>query len=99
MKVKFRQSVPTMAYFVNDVAELDSEVCAPWIESGHMLIIPETEGDSNNLPDDLPSRTILFNEGFTTIEDIVKIRESLETIKGITKASAAKIKKYIDSIQ
>lgn len=88
-----------MAYFQGDVADLDAAVCAPWVESGHMVIIPETEGDDNELPEDIPARNILFKYGLTNLEDVKKVRYSLDEIKGISKKTAEKIKEYLETVK
>ena len=70
MKVKIKKPVPGMAYFGGETPDLDPKTCAPWIESGHMVIVPETEGDENTLPEGLPYREVFFKEGLTLLEDV-----------------------------
>jgi hypothetical protein len=96
MKVKVNKPVPGMAYFGGEIADLDPKECAQWLASGHMIVIPETEGDENSLPDDLPGREILWKEGFRTLNEIKKVKETLTEIKGIGKKTASDILVYIE---
>ena len=84
-----------MAYFGGEIADLNPKICAEWIESGHMFIIPATEGDDNELPEDLPGRHILYKEGIKTLDDVKKITDSLTEIKGIGKKLASEIVAYV----
>ncbi len=87
-----------MGYFGGEIADLEAKICATWIESGHMIAIPETEGDENTLPDDLPAREILYKEGIKTLEDVKKVKETLVDFKGIGSKTASDIIKYIESL-
>ena len=98
MKVKIIKPVPGMAYFGGETPDLKPTVCAKWIQSGHMIAVPETEDDKNTLPEDLPGREILFNEGMKTIGDVKKVKETLTDFKGIGAKTAADIIKYIESL-
>lgn len=95
MKIKFKKSAPGFAYFEGDIAPLNPELAAKLVDEGYAIIIPDTEGDDNELPEDLPGRLILFKEGIKTLEDVRKIAESLTDIKGIGKKLAAEITEYI----
>lgn len=93
MKIKFISNVSELAYFPGDVAELPAELVAPYIASGHIIVIPETEGTSNPLPAGLPMRDKLFAAGFSSLETIAAA--DLSIIEGISKTNALKIKTYV----
>ena len=99
MKIKFKKPAQGFAYFEGDVADLAPEVAAKLVDDGFAIIVPETEGDDNELPEDLPGRLILFKEGIKTLDDVRKITESLTEIKGIGKKLAAEIVAYIGNLQ
>lgn len=86
-----------MAYFDGDVADLGSAVAAPLIAHGYAIMIPDTEVDENALPDDLPYRTKLWEEAYTSLKDVERANpEELAGIKGIGKKGAEKILKYFE---
>lgn len=97
MKIKFKKPAPGYAYFENDSADLTPEQSSWLVSEGYAILIPKTEGDDNELPDDLPGRTILYNSGIKTIEDVQKITGSLTELKGVGKKLAAEIIAYISA--
>jgi predicted flap endonuclease-1-like 5' DNA nuclease len=97
MKIKFKKSAPGFAYFTNDIGDIEPESAARLVDEGYAIIVPETEGDDNELPEDLPGRSILYKEGIKTIEDVNKIIDSLTEIKGIGKKLAAEIFEFINA--
>jgi len=99
MKIVFKKSAPGFAYFERDKADLPAEVAAKLVDDGFAIIVPETEGDDNELPEDLPGRLILFKEGIKTLDDVKKITDSLTEIKGIGKKLASEIVAYIGNLQ
>lgn len=97
MKIKIRYPVAGFAYFGNEIVDnLPDEKAAYLVEIGAAIIIPETEGTPNKLPDDIPAREILFNAGLETLTDVTNALETLTDIKGIGKKTASDIKKYIN---
>jgi hypothetical protein len=84
-----------MAYFGGEIAELSNEVAARLINQGSAIMIPDTIGEVNQLPPDLPYRELLFDAGFETIQDIINAQKALSTIKGISPKAALKIMEYI----
>jgi len=96
MKIKFKKPAFGFAYFEGDIADLHPESAARLVDDGFAIIVPATEGDDNELPDELPGRLILYKEGIKTLEDVRKIAESLTNIKGIGKKLAAEITEYIN---
>ena len=96
MKVKINKPIQGFSYFGGEVADLSSKICAPYVKSGQMVIIPETDDDTNNLPEDLPGRLILAKAGLETVEDVLKVKETLQDIKGIGKMLASEIAKYLE---
>jgi hypothetical protein len=98
MKIKFLRPVQGMAYWENDVAEIPDAKAANLVNRGFAVIIPETEGPVNKLPHDLPAREILFENGMETIDDIKKAIDVLVDFNGIGKATARKIKTYINGL-
>lgn len=84
-----------MAYFENDVADLPNEKAAGLVNKGWAIMVPDTEGEENNLPEDLPAREVLFDNGLETIDDIKNAIDTLTDIKGIGKKTVQQIKKFI----
>jgi hypothetical protein len=99
MKIKFKKPAQGFAYFEGDKADLAPEVAAKLVDDGFAILIPPTEGDDNELPEDLPGRLILYKEGIKTLDDVREITESLTEIKGITKKLASEIVAYIGNLQ
>lgn len=98
MKIKFKKPAAGFAYFEGDIADIDSESAAKLVEDGFAIIVPDTEGNENTLPEGLPCREILFNSGLETIEDIENVLDTLTEIKGIGKKSAEQITAFINAI-
>jgi hypothetical protein len=98
MLVKFLRPVGGMAYFDGDVADIGSAVAATLIAQGYAIMIPDTETVGENaLPDDLPYRTKLWEEAYTSLKDVERANpEELAGIKGIGKKGAEKILKYFE---
>ena len=98
MKIKFLRPVAGFAYFENDIAEtLPEAKAAALVVAGHAIIIHDTEGPVNGLPEDLPAREILFAEGLETLTDVKNAMLTLIDIKGIGKKLAANIKDFLSS--
>lgn len=99
MLVKFLRPVGGMAYFDGDVADLNSSVAAPLIAQGFCIMIPDTEYEPvNPLPEDLPFREKLYNEGYDSIGMLKNAPvKSLESIKGVGKKGAEKVITYLNN--
>lgn len=97
MKIKFLRPVAGFAYFEGDVAELNDEKASSLVNKGWAIIVPDTEGEANQLPDDLPARDVLFDNGLETIDDVHNALETLTDLKGVGKKSAQKIKEYFNN--
>ena len=95
MKIKFIHPVPGMAYFAGDIAEIDEQRGAKLIAQGSAFMIPETEGTPNNLPQDIPAREILFENGLENMVDVKNALETLTDLNGIGKATAKKIIAFV----
>lgn|SRR5690554_2511768 len=100
MKIKFLRPVQGLAYFEGDVAELPDPRAARLVNSGWAVIIPETEGENqvNKLPDDIPARELLFNNGLETVEDVKNAIDVLTDFDGIGKRTAEKIKLFVNEL-
>lgn len=86
MHVKLLRPVPGFGYFENDTFEVADTLATEWINNGFAILVQPTEGDGGDecdLPDGLPSRNLLVENGFTTIEQILDAGETLTDIKGI----------------
>lgn len=99
MLIKFMKPVGGMAYFEGDVADLNSVIAAPLVAKGYAIMIPDTEYEpENTLAKDLPFRDKLFESGYNSMEMVINApSKSLETIKGVGKKGAERIKKYFES--
>ena len=97
MRVKEKKPIKGYGYFPNETAEIPYAEALKFVESGLVIIIPETEGANDNpLPEDMPCRAALFKNGFETVEQILSAKESLSEIKGISKKSAESIIKFCE---
>jgi len=97
MKIKFLRPVAGFAYWENDITDaLPNERAASLVAMGAAVIIPDTEGPVNKLPDGLPAREILFNAGLETIADIKNATHTLRDIPGITAKTATAINKWLN---
>ena len=98
MIVKFLRPVYGMAYFGFETADIPDDKAAKLVSEGAAIMIPETEGTENNLPEGLPFREVLYNAGFDTVTDILNAADTLTGIKGITSASAKKILAFLNNL-
>ena len=97
MRCLFLKPVKGYAYFKGDTGELPDEVAADLVEKGLVTLYQGEE--ENTLPEGMPSRKILFDNGFKTVEDVKNAREALEEIKGIGKKMAGTIIEYCESYE
>jgi len=98
INIQFLKPHPEYAYFAGDNAELSADNVAKLISTGHVILFPgEKSKEVNPLPEGLPCREILFENGFDTIEKVTEAGESITEIKGIGKKSLAQITEFIAS--
>ena len=95
MKIKFLHPVPGYAYFAGDVCEINDSRGAKLIAQGAAFMIPETEGTPNNLPENIPAREVLFENGLENMADVQNAIETLTDLNGIGKATAKKINAFV----
>ncbi len=98
IKVKFNKSHPKLAYFKGDVAKISAETVSKLklLEQGFVINLPDDEDDLNKLPEDLPSRDILFEAGYDSIEKIKKAGDSLIDVKGIGKGTLKQLETWFE---
>jgi hypothetical protein len=98
IKVKFNKAHPKLAYFTGDVAKITAHTVSKYklLEKGYVINLPDDEGDLNTLPEDLPSRDILFEAGYDTIEKIKKAGESLTDVKGVGKGTLKQLETWFE---
>jgi hypothetical protein len=80
-----------LAYFVGQVAEMNEKQADELIEAGIVMPVETV----NALPQDLPSRKVFAELGYSW-EDIAQIKDFSE-IKGISKAQAEKLVLYVEN--
>ena len=97
MRCLFLRSVKGYAYFKGDTGELPDEVAADLVEKGFVTLYQGEE--ENPLPEGMPCRKVLFDNGIKTEEDVKNAREALEEIKGIGKKMAGTIIEYCESYE
>lgn len=97
MKCLFLKPVKGYAYFKGDVGELPDEVVTDLVENGFVTLYQGEE--ENTLPEGMPARKILFENGFRTVEDVEKAKEALEGIKGIGKKMVDTIIEYCNNYE
>ena len=96
MKCLFLKPVKGYAYFKGEVGELPDEVATDLVEKGFVTLYKGEE--ENTLPDGMPSRKILFENGFRTVSDVKNAKEALEEIRGIGKKMATTIIEYCENL-
>ena len=99
MLVKIRKPIQGYGYFGGETVNLPDETATKFVNEGNAILVPDTEGEENPLPEDLPARGILFENGFTGVKQIFEAKESLEGIDGIAKKTAEKIIKYCEEYE
>lgn len=101
MLVKIKCPVKGFGYFGGETADLPDDIAADFVNVGIAVMVPETEGgEENTLPEDLPFRKLLAENGFTEVKQILSASDTLTDIKGIGPAAAGNIvefcKNYVD---
>lgn len=102
MLVKIKKPIKGYGYFGGETTEIADETAGKFIEDGLAILIPKTEGendDNNSLPEEMPARDLLFNNGYESIEQILEARNTLVDIKGIGKAAALKIIEFCENYE
>ena len=97
--IKFKHSVPGFAYFAGDVASLPATVEATLVNNSSCIYIPETETRTNNLPEGLPARELLYNEGLETIDDVRNALPTITELRGVGKKTAKDIAAFLKAIE
>lgn len=80
MRCLFLRSVKGYAYFKGDTGELPDEVAADLVEKGFVTLYQGEE--ENTLPEGMPCRKVLFDNGFKTVEDVKNAREPWRRSRG-----------------
>ena len=79
---------------------LPDEDAARLVNEGFAILIQDTEGeDENVLPEGLPARAILASNGFTSVEQILAARETLEAIEGVGVKTVEKIISFCEEYE
>ncbi|MEI7524552.1 MAG: helix-hairpin-helix domain-containing protein [Mariniphaga sp.] len=98
LKIKWLKPHPGYAYFAGDLADLEPEAVESLSNSGHVILFPgEDKKEVNTLPEDLPNRDILFENGYTSSEQIAAASNAISGIKGISKKSAELILEFVNT--
>ena len=96
LKIKWLKRNIKWAYWPGDIADIKADQVEELVASGHVILFPGVdEKEENPLPEDLPCRDLLFENGFDTLEKIKSAGESLTEIKGIGKKSFEDIAAYL----
>jgi len=96
LNIKWLKPHQKYAYFEGDISELEADQVAELTESGHVIYFPGVVAkEENPLPEDLPCRELLFENGFISIDQIRSTGESLKDIKGIANKTFAAITAYL----
>lgn len=100
MLVKIKKPIKGYGYFGGEIVNLPDEDATRFVNEGGAIVVQDTEGkDENELPEELPARTVLFDNGFTSVEQIMAARETLVEIDGIGKKTAEKIIEYCEKYE
>ena len=96
LKITWKKPHASYAYFAGDQAELPADKVSELVDSGYVILFPgEEEKEENPLPEGLPFRDLLNENGFNTIEQILLAGDELIQIKGITAKTVDKIIRFI----
>jgi hypothetical protein len=96
VNVKFRKAHPQYSYFPGDTGKIDAVSAEKLLDEGYIIIVPEKDDVINPLPEDLPVRDILFDNGFDTVDKIREAGSSLTDVKGIGKNTLKLIHDYLE---
>lgn len=103
VNVLWRKKHHEYGYFAGDNGVVEAAAAADLYKKGYLIILPDEAAAAltnvNPLPDELPGREILYEEGFTTLEAIREAGESLKLIKGIKQKMYTMIMAFIDDAQ
>ena len=95
MLVKIKKSIKGYGYFGGETVSLPDEDATRFVN-----VVQDTEGkDENELPEDMPARAVLLDNGFTAIEQVLAARETLVEIDGIGEKTAEKIIKFCEEYE
>ena len=95
VNIKFLKPHPAYAYFTGDTGKINADKAAKLIKDGYIIIAPEKDDINNPLPEDLPARDILFENGFDTVEKVKQAGESILDISGIGKGTLKQLETYL----
>lgn len=105
IKVKFRKPHPRFGYFAGDLGEIDTDNAAKLLKSGHIIVLPDDEGDdedkgnAGSLPEDIPSRKKLLAMGCDNLEKISLLLEGGKLKdEGFNPSEIGKLKKYFAAL-
>lgn len=103
VNVKWRKKHHMYGYFEGAIGTVDAAAAAALYRDGYLIILPdeaaEVGANINPLPEDLPGREILYEEGFTSLESIKTAGESLKLIKGIKQKMYSMIMAFIEEAE
>ena len=100
MLVKIKKSIKGYGYFGGETVSLPDEDATRFVNEGIAIVVQDTEGkDENELPEDMPARAVLLDNGFTAIEQVLAARETLDEIDGIGEKTAEKIIKFCEEYE
>ena len=96
IQVRFLRSVPGYGYFRGDTGGVADDAAAALVNAGAAVLVPEAEGGDALclLPEDMPMRELLAENGYVSVEQVAAAGEVLTEIAGIGKKSAERIADY-----
>jgi hypothetical protein len=98
IKVKWLKAHHAYAYSKGNIGTVDAEKAPVLIEGGYIIPVPDKEDDEvNPLPEDLPVRDLLFENGFDTIEKIKEAGDAITDIKGIGKGTLKTLAEWFET--
>ena len=96
LKIQWLKPHPEYAYFRGDNANLDPESVEKLTNSGHVVLFPGVdEKEENTLPEDMPLREILWNNGYKSLSQISEAGDLITQLKGIGKKSSELILEFV----
>jgi hypothetical protein len=99
IKVKFAKAHWLFSYFAGDIGYVTPENAEMLLNGGYALPLPDDgEADKvNPLPEDMPARDILFDQGFDSVDKVKEAGDSLTDIKGIGKGTLKQLAAWFDN--
>jgi hypothetical protein len=98
INVKWLKPHWAYSYSAGETGSVFADVAPSLLKGGFILPAPDKDNDKvNPLPEDLPVRDLLFENGFETVEKIKEAGEAITDIKGIGKGTLKQLAEWFET--